>query len=361
MSATIREVVQHLEALAPPAWAVPGDRIGLQVGDPAQEVDTIWLGLEIDPHLLAQVSLTPGQLLVVHHPFIYHPLEQVRTDRWTGAALAHLLSGHFGVYVAHTNLDASPTVGPAAVLAERLGLRELRPLLPQEEYSLRKLVVFTPPEHVDTLREALATAGAGAVGDYRECSFAVRGEGHFVAGAEARPAVGEPGAETRVEEMRLEMVFPEWRRRAVVEAVETAHPYEEPAWEVYPLASRTTEVGLGLVGGLPERVSAEEWLERVGAAVDTDRLHHEGSGEVERVALLPGSGSRAVEAARHEGADVLLTGELDYHQRQEAVWEGLQVTTAGHAETERVMLPAVAEELREHWGNRLEIRCVSEE
>ncbi len=100
----------------------------------------------------------------------------------------------------------------------------------------RKLVVFVPREALDTVREALFAAGAGRIGDYARCSWYTQGTGTFLGGETTDPTVGEPGREERVAELRLETVYPEELEAEVVRALRAAHPYEEPAFDLYPLA-----------------------------------------------------------------------------------------------------------------------------
>ena len=100
----------------------------------------------------------------------------------------------------------------------------------------RKLVVFVPADALDAVRDAVFAAGAGRIGEYERCSWYTEGTGTFRALPGANPAVGEVGKEERVPELRLEIVFPAERHEDVVAALRRAHPYEEPAFDVYVLA-----------------------------------------------------------------------------------------------------------------------------
>src|SRR5512142_83127 len=100
----------------------------------------------------------------------------------------------------------------------------------------RKLVVFVPREALDNVREALFAAGAGRIGAYERCSWYTEGTGTFLGGEGTDPDVGQPGREERVAELRLETVYPEDRESEVVAALRDAHPYEEPAFDLYALA-----------------------------------------------------------------------------------------------------------------------------
>ena len=355
MAVELRHLIGLMEDLAPPRWAESWDSVGLQVGDPGAEVSSVLVALDVTDCVLDQAQAQGAELIVVHHPLLFHPLAEIRTDAGLGRRLGRLLAESRGVYAAHTNWDAAPQVGPAAVLAEALGLRESRPLLPLPTEERLKLVTFLPVEDVPRVRRALAAAGAGVSGDYRECSFQVVGEGHFRAPADAHPAVGEAGAENVAPEARLEMVLPVAAEAAVVGALLATHPYETPAWEVYPLRTAPSAAGYGRVGELPEALTLEELAERVRQAVGGGPVLVAGEGSVRRVAVLPGSGGSGVEAARAAGAQGYVTGELDYHRALEAAEWGLSVVAAGHAETEAPALPRLAEALREALGDAVRV------
>lgn len=99
----------------------------------------------------------------------------------------------------------------------------------------RKLVVFLPREALDRVRTALFDAGAGKIGDYEHCSWYAMGTGTFLGTERSSPTIGERGKEQRVSELRLETVFPEELQDEVIAALRSAHPYEEPAFDIYPL------------------------------------------------------------------------------------------------------------------------------
>ncbi len=355
MSLTVAQVIGSLERMAPAFWAQSGDPIGLQLGRPTQEVTTGLVAMGVTRTALAEARRLRAQLIIAHHPLIYAPLPQIRTDTPHGGLLAGLLRAEIAVYVAHTNLDCAPRVGPAALLAARLALGDCRPLLPVSEPARLKLVTFLPVEVAPIVREALARAGAGAIGAYRECAFHVVGEGHFRAPDEGQPAVGTAGESNLVAEARLEMLLPASAQDAVVAALREVHPYEEPAFDLYPVVPLPSEAGLGRIGRLPEPLAVVELARQVGAILGTPEVQVAGEGPVETVAVLPGSGRAAVGPALAAGADVLVTGELSYHDTAEALAAGLLVITAGHAESEALLLPALAVALREEFGESLQV------
>lgn len=361
ISILIGDIVDFLEELAPLAWAEEYDSVGLQVGRPDRSVIAGILALDLTPAVLERAAAEDAGLIITHHPLIFTPLDRVRTDEPQGALLEALLAAGRALYVAHTNLDAAPKVGPAAFLAERLGLQEVRSLRPQPAPAQVKVVTFLPETAVPTARKAMALAGAGRIGAYTQCSYHTIGWGHFQAPAHARPAVGRPGHANLEREARLEMVCPAEAEVSVVEALRRAHPYEEPAIEVYPLRPEAGEAGIGRLGRLPAPLSAARLAAAVKEALGVASVAVAGDGSIETVAVLPGSGKDGVALALGAGAQALVTGELDYHRTMEAVQRGLVVIAAGHAESEALLLPALAAALTERWPDALRVVVVAPE
>ena len=355
MPLTVADVMCSLERLAPASWAEDWDRVGLQLGRPDRVLSGVVLAVDVTPSVVERARQVGAAMIVAHHPLLFTPVTEIRTDTPHGSLLADLLHADLSVYAAHTNLDCAPRVGPAAALAAALNLQEVRPLLPVPGEARSKLVTFLPEESLPAVRQALADAGAGVVGSYRECTFHTLGQGHFRAPAESHPTVGAPGVANQVTEARLEMVFPAGAEASVVRALLAAHPYEEPAFDLYRLAAPPSVAGLGRIGRLPTTASAEDLARLVAKVLDLGAVHLAGGAQVDTVALLPGSGSSAVQPALAAGAHALITGELGYHETTEAVASGLAVITAGHAESEALLLPALAAALREEFGAALHV------
>ncbi len=273
-----------------------------------------------------------------------------------GGALALQAAGAgVAVAAAHTNLDvARDGTGTSDPAADVLGLVDRRPLTSElREDDRLKLVTFVPPDHTESVLDALADAGAGRIGAYERCSFRVTGTGTFTPGAGTSPfsgAVGEPAAE---EEDRLEVVVPRRAAGAVVRALRAAHPYDEVAHDLVPLATGAT-VGFGWVGSLPEPRSLGELAEvlRTGLPAPHLRCGGDRARVVERVAVVGGSGGSLAGAALAAGADVLVTGDLKHHDALDLLARGLALVDAGHHATEAAALPAWIDALRRDAADR---------
>ena len=322
-----------LDEWYPPSWAEEWDNSGLQVGDLSWAADRALVALDPTAEVIAEAADRGCGLLVTHHPLLFRPISRVDASEPGGGAIAGAIEGRVSIVACHTNADvASPGVTDA--LAEALDLEVTGVLDPTSAGQRVKLVVFVPAEATAKVLDAIAGAGGGVIGEYSHCSFRVRGTGTFLPSEAANPVVGERGELTEAEEDRLEVVIPEDRLSGAVEAMVDAHPYEEVAYDVYPLASGGG-VGLGRLarprGSLTAASLAQLCGERlrgeVRVAGDRDR-------ELRTVALCGGSGASLIPAALRAGADAYLTGDVKHHQALDAAGEGLTVVDAGHHGTE---------------------------
>ena len=331
-----------------PAWtAEEWDRVGLLAGDPAAEAGLVWVALELNDDVLDQALAAGVSLLMTHHPPIFKPLDDLRLDKPDTARLLKAVSGGLALFAAHTNLDAAPG-GVNDVLAQRLGLVDTRPLIPATDQGLAKLVVFVPPNHLEKMTQALFAAGAGRIGAYHECAFHEPGIGTFLAPADGKPYLGKPGRKESVQEERLETVFPMSAIGPVVAALKSAHSYEEPAYDIYPLRQPPAGFGLGRVGRLSQPQNGEKFIQAAAKELGADAAEVSGPipEKIERVAVVGGSGGDLIPQAAAAGAQMLITGEARYHAWEQAENLGLCLITLGHYQTEAVII--------EPWAQRLE-------
>jgi hypothetical protein len=239
--------------------------------------------------------------------------------------------------VVHTSWDAA-SGGTADALASVLGLIDVAGFGPTAPADATKLVTFVPGERVDLVTAALTAAGAGRIGNYQGCSFRAEGVGTFLPGEGAQPVVGAPGRLNREPEVRLEMLVARSVEARVVAALVATHPYEEPAFDLYPVRSNAGLIGR--VGGLPVSMSLAEFANNVAGALGTNvRIVGDRDRPVRRIAVLPGSGGSHLDDAAATGADVYVTGDLSHHHARAALDHGLAVIDPGHAGSER---PGVA-------------------
>jgi dinuclear metal center YbgI/SA1388 family protein len=361
--AVLAELIAVLDGWFDPRWAEPWDAVGLVCGDPDEPVERVLLAVDAVPATVAEAVQGGAGLLLTHHPLLLTGVHGVPATDPKGRLVHRMIRAGLAHFVAHTNADvARPGVSDA--LAGRLGLGGLRPLEPQPEEALDKLVTFVPHEHAERLVDALAAAGAGHIGDYDRCAWQTGGEGTFRPLAGADPAIGRIGEIERVAETRVEMVLPQRRRTDVIAALRSVHPYEEPAFDLLTMAPIPGRRGTGRVGELPEAVPLAEFVRRAAAVLPATAWGVRAAGDPERpvrtVAVCGGSGGSLVETARRAGADAFLTADLKHHPVVEAVTErdgaGPALVDAAHWATEAPWLDAVAAALRERFGTTVDVR-----
>jgi dinuclear metal center YbgI/SA1388 family protein len=347
VAAALRDVVAALDELYPPEHAASWDAVGLVVGDPDAPVRRVHLAVDPVEAVVDEALAAGADLLLTHHPLYLRGTTSVAATTPKGRVVHRLVAGGCGLFVAHTNADvADPGVSDA--LAGVLGLRGLRPLQPDPEEPLDALVVYVPVDDADRLLDALAAAGAGAIGDYDRCAWTTTGTGTFRPLEGADPTIGRVGQVETVHEERLEMVLPRRRRTDVLRALVDAHPYEEPAYSVVELASAPGRRGLGRVGELPEPLPLAELARRAADALPATAWGVRAAGDpdavVRTVAVCGGSGDSLLREAARSGAQAYLTADLRHHPASEAP-EGLALLDAAHWATEQPWLADAARRL----------------
>jgi dinuclear metal center YbgI/SA1388 family protein len=317
----LSDVVALVERWYPPHRAEEWDRVGLVCGDPDADVRRILLAVDPVQAVADEAASFDADLLITHHPLYLRGTSSVAATTPKGRVV-HTLIGHgCGLLAAHTNADA-PAGGVSESMALALGLRDVRPLDADEVEPRDKLVVFVPVAHAERVRAAITTAGAGALGDYDSCTFTSIGEGRFRPLPGARPAIGSVGDLETVEEVRIESILDRRLRGPVVAAMLAAHPYEEPAYDVVPLASLDDpDRGSGRIGSLAGPMTLGAFAERVRDALPATAHGVRVAGDPDRpvstVALCGGSGDFLLDRARAAGADAYVTSDLRHHPASE--------------------------------------------
>ncbi|MGQ0842524.1 MAG: Nif3-like dinuclear metal center hexameric protein [Sporichthyaceae bacterium] len=319
---SLAEAVAVLDRRYDPRWAASWDAVGLVCGDPAASIRKVLFAVDPVAAVVAEACEWGADLLVTHHPLFLRGVHGVAATTPKGRVVHRLLTHGCALLVAHTNADAAAD-GVSDALRTALGLPPGRPLAVETVEHLDKLTTYVPHADADALLDALAAAGAGAIGAYDRCAFAAAGTGTFRPLEGAQPRIGSIGAVETVAETRLEMVLPRHRRAAVVAALRAAHPYEQPAFDVVETVSPPGEVGIGKVCELPEPETLRAFLERVRRGLPATaggiRVAGDLERQVRRVAVCGGAGDSLLKAAGAAGADVYLTADLRHHPASEHV------------------------------------------
>jgi len=340
---SLLDLIAALENLAPPRLAADWDNVGLLLGQRERPVARVMTCLTLTPASAAEAVSRHADLVVSHHPLLFRGCKRLTDDSSEGRIVLELLRGNVAVYSPHTAWDNTQG-GINDQLAKQLGLSEVRPLR-RRDLSPRevKLVVFTPESDVPRVSQAAFALGAGIIGEYDSCSFRVAGTGTFRGSAQSNPTVGKPGVFEQAAEYRLEMVCPETRLPALLDAVRQAHSYETPAIDVYPLAPLPGP-GEGRLGRLSNPRSLRELAQQLKAILPAKQVGLVGdpARAVQTVALACGAAGEYLRDALHAQADVFLTGEARFHECLEAEAQGIGLILAGHFATERPAMEELA-------------------
>lgn len=329
----IKDVIREIEAFAPLPLQESFDNSGIQVGDVNQLATGALLCLDVTETVVDEAITLGCNLIIAHHPLIFKPLKKLTGSNYIERCVIKACQHNIVVYAAHTNLDNAHG-GVNFYLAEMIGLQNVRVLSPQKDVLL-KLVTFVPEAYAEVVRTALFNAGAGHIGNYDSCSYNLRGEGTFRAQEGCHPFCGEVGEVHTESEVRIETILPTYKKAVVTRALLSVHPYEEPAYDFYPLANSWNETGSGVVGELPEEEDEAEFLARVKELFHVGCVKHSPwrNKPVREVALCGGSGAFLIKDAIAYGADVFITGEAKYNDFYD-VENRILLAVIGHYESE---------------------------
>ncbi len=331
---TIQDVAALLEQLAPLSYQEPYDNSGLQVGSPSANLKGILISLDITPDVVAEASLKGCNLIVSHHPLIFSGLKHITEKSITEKSIALAIKKDIAIYSAHTNID-NIKGGVNSKIADLLGLKSQKILVPAQD-SLVKLVTFVPTNDADSVRMALFDAGAGHIGNYDQCSYNIDGKGSFRGDESTKPYVGEKGLLHFEPEVRIEVIVPKVNISKVVKALISAHPYEEVAYDVYPLLNTFQNAGTGIIGELEIAADEKDLLKSLKKIFNSKCIRHTTflNKKVKKVAVCGGSGASMLSRAIDAGADIFISADFKYHQFFEAE-SRILIADIGHFESEQ--------------------------
>lgn len=336
---TVQQVITLMEQLAPRSYAESWDNVGLMVGDRNAIVTGVLTTLDVTEDAISYAIEHDCNLIVSHHPLIFKGLKQLSCDTAQGRMINQLIQHNIAVYSAHTNLDIAPG-GLNDMLANQLGLIDLKGFVKTSEDALYKVTTFVPESSADAVRHAMGTAGAGKIGNYEHCSFSLHGEGRFIGNEESHPVIGEAGTLTVAPEAQVNAIVDGAHLSQVIESMKAAHPYEEVAYEVVSLVEPTASTQyLGRVGRLPNALNLDTFREWVQEALPEANIRFAGVApkEIQSIALCSGAGAEFIKDAARLHVDAYVTGDVKYHDAQLAKELGLLVVDAGHFGTESIV------------------------
>ncbi|MEA5115323.1 MAG: Nif3-like dinuclear metal center hexameric protein [Geobacteraceae bacterium] len=352
MNPRVSDIIEIIDGIAPFRSAEEWDNVGLQVGDPTVTAARIMISLDPCRQAVEEAVASGCQLLITHHPLIFKPIRTLNLQEQPGEILAKALRNNLNIISMHTNYDAADG-GINDLLAKRIGLCQAKPLTVQGTGELVKLAVFVPKGHEEKVMETLFRF-CGHIGNYIDCSFQTDGTGTFKPLPGADPYMGTIGQREYADETRIEVLLRAEDVPAACKALIEAHPYEEPAYDLYPLLNKGTRRGLGRIGRLSCPVTLEQLASRLKDDMGLAVARYVGDGNrlMEKVALCGGSGASLLRQAHSQGAQVLVTGDVKYHDAREAEILGMCLIDIGHFASEIPMVNGFCAVLREEVGRK---------
>ena len=346
----IHQITQILEAWAPLHYAEDFDNVGLLVGNPNDEASGIVVTHDCLEEVVDEAIDKDCNLIVCFHPILFKGIKKFTGNSHVVRAVRKAIKNDVAIYAVHTALD-NQAYGVSFGLSQSLGLTNTSVLLPKED-TLKKLNFYVPKAQAEHVRNALFAAGAGKLGNYDECSFSSGGEGSFRPSQNSTPYVGKKVKRNIEDELQIQMVFQKHQTSQIIEALLSSHPYEQVAYEITSLANSNHNLGMGIIGHMPKSMKPSSFLKFVKKTLGTPSLRHSqlGTNNIDRVAVLGGSGSFAIQAAKSKKADAYITADLKYHDFYEGNQSFLLVD-AGHYETEQHTKKLILNHLTEKLPN----------
>ncbi len=330
----IKEIARFLESFAPLKLQESYDNAGLILGNPDWEVHGVLISLDVTEAVIEEAIQQKCNLIVAHHPLVFSGLKKITGKNYVERTVLNAIKNDIAVYAAHTNLD-SVSEGVNRKICEKLGLENCKVLQPAEGL-LKKLVTFVPVDHADSVREAVFSAGAGNIGNYDSCSFNMHGQGTFRGNDSTKPFVGEKGKHHYEDEIRFETIFPSYLQETIINTLLQIHPYEEVAYDIYPLENSFEQVGMGMIGTIPMEMNELDFLKQLKDIFKSGTIRHTAltGKKVHKVAVCGGAGSFLLKRAISAGADFFVSGDFKYHQFFDAE-NKLVIADVGHFESEQ--------------------------
>lgn len=343
MPIACNEFIKKIEMVYPKRLAESYDNVGLLVGDYNKSINRALACIEVNSDIVDEAIRLGVDIIISHHPLIFTPLKNITYDDYISKILIKCIKNDIGLYALHTNFDIA-NGGMNDILANIIGLKNIKPLKKIVCKHLFKLVVFVPKTHAEIVRDTMLNCGAGYIGNYSHCSFNIEGSTTFMPLLGTSPFIGKQGELERVDEVRIETIVKEEELINVVNNMLKVHPYEEAAYDVYPLENSTIK-GLGRVGFLNKEMNFMDFCNYIKEKFNLSSLNTAGDSEriIRTVAVLGGDGNDFIEDAIASGCDVFISGDIKHHKALSGVWNGINIIDAGHYNTENLAIPYIAD------------------
>ncbi len=361
----LKDLTLYLDKIFHKNLAYKWDKVGLQIGRAEAEIKKILITLDIDDDVIEEAVNAGSNLIISHHPLIFEPIENI-TDSSSGSSkkVLKLIEKGIAVYVAHTNYDIMPG-GLIDILSEKLELEDLQ-YIKQEDVQWYKFVIFVPRDSQDKVRKAICSHGGGEFKNYSCCTFNTAGKGTFLPGEGAEPYIGEIGSLNTVDEIRMECIVNEDNLESMVKAATEAHPYEEAAYDIYKIENNFSSKGLGRYGRLRDPEVFKRYLKRLKQLLQVEVIGclHKGIGNpgnklIEKIAIVPGSANSLTEEITSLDCDLVLVGEIGYHNSIKISETGKIIAKLGHGVSEKWAIDDIYNRLSDYSsGNNMDLEII---
>lgn len=344
----LRDLIKVIEEKYPTNLAYDWDNVGLLVGDWDSEINKVLVSIEANEKLIEEAIENDIDLIVTHHPFIFSKIKRITTSELKGKLIHKLIKNDIAIYSMHTNFDIA-NEGLNDYFMSLLGIEKSEILDVTYSEQLYKLAVYVPKDYADTVRLKMCEAGAGFIGNYSHCSFNIDGKGTFMPKEGTNPFIGAINSLETVEEIKVETVVPKKVLNSVLNEMLKSHPYEEVAYDLYKIENKGEVFGLGRIAKLDKKMNLEELAQLVKEKLNMNYIRVVGdlNSDITKIAVVTGSGSSYVKDAKKSGAQVLITGDLKYHEAQDASDIGMNIIDCGHFESEYIFKDIMKEFLDE--------------
>lgn len=344
----LRDLIKVIEEKYPTNLAYDWDNVGLLVGDWDSEINKVLVSIEANEKLIEEAIENDIDLIVTHHPFIFSKIKRITTSELKGKLIHKLIKNDIAIYSMHTNFDIA-NEGLNDYFMSLLGIEKSEILDVTYSEQLYKLAVYVPKDYADTVRLKMCEAGAGFIGNYSHCSFNIDGKGTFMPKEGTNPFIGAINSLETVEEIKVETVVPKKVLNSVLNEMLKSHPYEEVAYDLYKIENKGEVFGLGRIAKLDKKMNLEELAQLVKEKLNMNYIRVVGdlNSDITKIAVVTGSGSSYVKDAKKSGAQVLITGDLKYHEAQDALDIGMNIIDCGHFESEYIFKDIMKEFLDE--------------
>lgn len=334
MHMKIKDLTSIIEEFAPLAYQEDYDNAGLIVGDPNKEIYSALLCIDVTEDVISEAIHKGVQLIISHHPIVFSGLKRINGKNYVERCIIKAIKNDIAIYACHTNID-SVYQGVNAKICEKLNIQDSKILQPISK-QLSKLITFVPYDHIEKVREAVFSAGAGVIGDYDYVSYNIDGTGTFRGMEGSNPFVGEKGKIHFEKEVRFETILPKYLKSKVVKALINSHPYEEVAYDIYPMENEFERVGMGMIGKLVEPVDTLTFFNEIKEKFNVKVIRHTKilNEKIQKIAVCGGSGSFLLKKAIAQNADLFITGDFKYHQFFDAE-NKIVIADIGHFESEQ--------------------------